>query len=259
MDPYFEHPTLWTGVQQGVIAAMRSALNQTLPAGYVADIGGRVYVVRSERSIYPDVAVKRYPSPSPEPGLSGVVSPVGCDPSWVLPVEVSEVRDVFLEILSTYDTSRVVTAIEFLSPTNKAPGSEGRQLYLTKQGELLTSQTHLIEIDLLRQGEHTVAAPRERLLELGTWDYLVTLHPHETPEHYEVWPIHLRQRLPRIRVPLTGDDPDVVLDLQETFDRCYEEGAYARRIDYRRDPPVPLSPEDAEWASALLRERGLRD
>jgi Protein of unknown function (DUF4058) len=259
MDPYLEHPTLWTGVQQGEIGAMRSALNQALPAGYVADIGERVYVVRSERSIYPDVAVKRLPSASPEPGRMQGAAGAGCDPPWVLPVEVSQVREVFLEILSTYDTSRVVTVIEFLSPTNKAPGSEGRQLYLTKQNELLTSQTHLIEIDLLRQGEHTVAAPRERLLELGTWDYLVTLHPHETPEHYDVWPILMRQRLPRIRVPLTSGDPAVVLDLQETFDRCYDEGAYARRIDYRRDPPVPLSPEDAEWAAALLRERGLRD
>jgi hypothetical protein len=49
------------------------------------------------------------------------------------------------------------------------------------------------------------------------------------------------------------------LDLQEVFNRCYDEGACARRPDYRREPPTPLENDDAEWADALLRERGLRD
>jgi hypothetical protein len=50
----------------------------------------------------------------------------------------------------------------------------------------------------------------------------------------------------------------VVLELQPVFDRCYDEGPYARRVDYRREPPVPLTRADAEWADQLLRERGLR-
>lgn len=68
----------------------------------------------------------------------------------------------------------------------------------------------------------------------------------------------VRQRLPRVRVPLTGDDPDVVLDLQAVFDRCYDAAAYARSLDYRQPPVPPLRPADAEWADALLREKGLR-
>ncbi|MCS7264475.1 MAG: DUF4058 family protein [Armatimonadetes bacterium] len=32
----------------------------------------------------------------------------------------------------------------------------------------------------------------------------------------------------------------MVLDLQAVFDRCYDEGAYARRIDYHREPAVAL-------------------
>ncbi|MGH8059710.1 MAG: DUF4058 family protein, partial [Candidatus Entotheonellia bacterium] len=75
---------------------------------------------------------------------------------------------------------------------------------------------------------------------------------------YEVWAVSLRQRLPRIRVPLADDDPDVVLDLPAVFDRCYDAAAYARRLDYRREPPTPLEADDAAWAEALLRERGLR-
>ena len=49
-----------------------------------------------------------------------------------------------------------------------------------------------------------------------------------------------------------------MLDLQAVFDRCYEAAAYARRLDYRRDPPLSLGQADAAWVTALLRERGLR-
>ena len=53
----------------------------------------------------------------------------------------------------------MVTTIEVLSPRNKTAGSEGRKLYRQKQREILSSDTHLLEIDLLRAGQHTVAAP----------------------------------------------------------------------------------------------------
>ena len=68
----------------------------------------------------------------------------------------------------------------------------------------------------------------------------------------------LRQRLPRIRVPLASGDPDIVLDLQAVFDHCYDAAAYTRRLDYHRDPPISLRQDDAAWVAALLRERGLR-
>ncbi|MGH3577865.1 MAG: DUF4058 family protein, partial [Mycobacterium sp.] len=58
--------------------------------------------------------------------------------------------------------------IEVLSPANKAAGSEGRRLYLAKQRQLLESQTHLLEIDVLRQGEHTAAPPLDWLLNRAT-------------------------------------------------------------------------------------------
>ncbi|MCS6863297.1 MAG: DUF4058 family protein [Abditibacteriales bacterium] len=115
----------------------------------------------------------------------------------------------------------------------------------------------MIEIDLLRTGAHTVALPRERLLRHRTWDYLVSLH-RGGGNRFEVWAFTLRQRLPRFSVPLANGDPDVVLDLQAVFDRCYDAGGYARRVDYRREPPTPLQGDDAMWADALLREKGLR-
>jgi hypothetical protein len=45
---------------------------------------------------------------------------------------------------------RLVTAIEVLSPTNKR--GEGRIEYAAKRQSIMRSDTHLIEIDLLRAG-----------------------------------------------------------------------------------------------------------
>jgi len=231
-------------------------LNRLLPDGYVADIGERLYILQPEveRHIYPDVMVLEQPSLPRRAEAATAVA----DLPLVLTLEPVEMREVFVQIFSLRE-GNVVTVIEVLSPSNKTPGHEGRQLYLAKQQEILRSRTHLIEIDLLRQGEHTVAAPREALLQRGVrWDYLVCLHRGGQGRRYEVWPIRVKQRLPRILVPLAEGDPDVVLDLQGVFDRCYDEGAYVRWVDYRRELPVPLQEEDADWANALLRERGLR-
>jgi hypothetical protein len=194
--------------------------------------------------------------PIPEQQQGSTAAVLTSDPPWVLTVEPVEVREVFIEILTVGDASRVVTVIEVLSPSNKAANSEGRQLYVTKQQEILPSSTHLIEIDLLRYGEHTVAAPRGNLIARGGWDYLICLHRGGQRGRYEVWAMTLRQRLPRIRVPLADGEPDIGLDVQAVFDRCYNEGAYARRLDYRGEPSTPLAETDPTWASALLRERG---
>jgi hypothetical protein len=69
----------------------------------------------------------------------------------------------------------------------------------------------------------------------------------------------VRERLPRIWVPLEEGVPDLVLDLQAVFDRNYDIGNYARHTDYTKDPVPPLEGEDAEWMAILLREKGLRE
>ena len=259
MDPYMEHPALWPGVHQGLITFMWSALNSLLPSRYVASIGERLYVVQSERDIYPDVMVLEHPAAPQSTQQHTVGASVTMDPPWVVTLEAVEMREVFIEILAVGEESQVVTVIEVLSPANKTAGSEGHHLYLTKQHEILASQTHLLEIDLLRRGEPTIAAPRDSVRRRGQWDYLTCLHRGGQGQRYEIWAITVRQRLPRIAVPLAHGDADVALDLQAVFDRCYDEGAYARRIDYRHVPPVPLGEDDSRWADVLLRERELRE
>lgn len=258
MDPYLENPPRWGGVHIGLMAHACSRLNELLPPGYAADMGERVWIVRPERNVDPDVAVVRAPIPRPRASQAAARGAATADPPWVVTVDGVEMREVFVNITCVDEPDVVVAALEVLSPTNKKPGTEGRELYLKKQEEILSSTTHFLEIDLLRTGAYTVAAPRALLLEKGGWDYIVSLHRAHQGGRFEVWPTRLRARLPRVAVPLLDGDPDVVLDLQEVLDKAYDDGPYRRRVDYRRDPPVPLEPDDAAWADALLRERGLR-
>ncbi len=127
MDPYLENPVLWSGVHQGIIGCARAAHNAVLPPRYVADIGERVYVVQSDRSIYPNVVVFEQPlplMPPARPGGGTMVAKVG-DPPLILTIEPAEIREVFIKILPVGEEERVVTVIEVLSPSNKTSGSEG--------------------------------------------------------------------------------------------------------------------------------------
>jgi Flp pilus assembly pilin Flp len=165
-----------------------------------------------------------------------------------------EIREVFLEIFDKEDLP--VTGIEFLSPTNKS-GSKGRELYVQKQEELAEEGVHLVEVDLLRGGRHVLAVPEAVVAELKPWDYLVNLARRQS-DTFEFYPVQLRQRLPRIRVPLKVGDDDAVLDLQEVANRAYDNGPYPERLAYDSDPVPPLNDEDAQWADEILRSKGLR-
>ncbi|HET6387572.1 MAG TPA: DUF4058 family protein [Armatimonadota bacterium] len=259
MDPYLEDPATWPDVHQGLIAAVRADLNRSLPRGYVAHAGERVYIAQPERSIYPDVVVFRRPSNPPGSALpvqSGAAAVA--DPPVLVSVYPEEVRELFIEIRAVKQPDRVVTTIAILSPSNKTPGSQSRDQYLQKRAELLCSNTHLIEIDLLRAGVRPFLPPAETNKESEPWDYLVSLHRAGDGVHFAVWGIPLLHRLPRITVPLADADPDVILDLQAAFDRCYDEGSYNKWIDYSAKPSAPLSPENARSIDHLLREKGLR-
>ena len=82
-------------------------------------------------------------------------------------------------------------------------------------------------------------------------DYRVVLSRYEQRPHVSLWPIRLRDRLPRIPVPLRAPDADVWLDLQEALHRVDDAAGYA---DYlaTMSPQPPLHPEDAAWADSLM-------
>jgi len=255
MDPYLEDPLLWASVHHLFISQIGTTLNELLPSGYIAAFGERVLVAGPDRDIYPDVLVKEgvWDGGVVSSSNAGAATAVS-DAPWVISVTSDEVVETFVEIRALAENQRVVTTIEVLSPRNKTAGSEGRQLYRQKQREILASDTHLLEIDLLRLGQHTVAAPREALLRRGDYHYLVSLSRGDRRHECEVWGIPLSSQLPRVRVPLTGHAPDVILTLQRVFQQVYEAGAFERVLDYSQQPRTPLPKTDGEWVRELLQK-----
>jgi hypothetical protein len=117
-----------------------------------------------------------------------------------------------------------------------------------KQRELLDGAVHLVEMDLLRGGEHATAVPKDlALTEAGP-----SVRRFDRQDEFLVYPIGLEQRLPTIDLPLLPDDPGVPLDLQALLDRAYDAGPYRREIRYGEDAFVPpLRPDQAAWAAAI--------
>src|SRR6266436_8389369 len=64
MDPYLEHPTLWPGVHNGLIAALQLALAPQLRPRYYIALEERVYVTEPAQRAFvgrPDLAVVGHP------------------------------------------------------------------------------------------------------------------------------------------------------------------------------------------------------
>jgi hypothetical protein len=259
MDPYLEDPTLWPDVHQRLITYTADALQPEVRPRYHARIGERLYVVQPPHSMYPDVVLVRRPRAVRE---AEVVAPVAdmdtveADTPVVLAIPPVEHREPFVEIVHTAG-GEVITVIEVLSPANKMAG-EGHRLYRRKQQEILDSPAHLVEIDLLSEGLHTVAISEEALTSLKERRYLVSVNRALERYQFELYPVPLQRRLPRIRIPLREPDPDVVLDLQAVFTRCYGNGGYEDFVDYHRPPPVSLSSEEMAWLESLLGKDQLR-
>ena len=256
MDPYLESPEFFHDVHILLIAQLTEILNTHLPEGFSARMEERVYV-GSDEPYDPDVAVLRLSSAPNVPIASSTVA-VAARPTAAprrIPLAVWEERLQHIEIVTARGRRRVVTAIEVLSPVNKR--GKGREQYLEKQRALLQSPVHLIEIDLLRGGQHSVAADATLLREETEWDYLVCLH-RSGAGVVECWDIRLPEPLPEIPVPLTSDQPDLMVDLQAAFDALYDKGPFRREIDYTTSPTPRFKSETATWAEQLLREKKLR-
>lgn len=132
----------------------------------------------------------------------------------------------------------------------------GMDLYVAKQSELLASQTHLVEIDLLRLGNHVLAVPEARARARRAYHYLINVNRAANGrEEYEFYPRRLPDRLPKVRIPLADDDPDAVLDLQAVVAQAYETGGYEELLDYAASCRPPLSADDQSWADEEIATR----
>lgn len=257
MDPYLEHPAFFPGIHDGLIFCLREALQPKLPEPYYAEFNDRLWVEVSQRPIEPDVNIlRRNEETGRETGGGVAVDALTGVQPVIVTVPHDEHREPYLEIFARIEgQERIVTTIEVLSLSNKTRGSKGRKLYRRKQREVLAGETNLVEIDLLRGGEHTTAVPLAwAVRKAGAFDSHICIHRPDEFEDYVVYPIRLRDRLPEFAIPLLPGDGTVSVDLQALLDRSYDTGPYQRRLRYAEvTPEPPLRPEDAEWAAGLLR------
>jgi hypothetical protein len=154
-------------------------------------------------------------------------------------------------VLRDRQTLRIVTLIELLSPTNKRPGSEGREQYLDKREEILQSRTNLVELDLLRGGQRL---PMQT--ELPPGDYYALVRRGWRRHRAAVYAWTLRQKMPPIPIPLQKDEPEPTLDLQAALDLSYDRAAYQDSLDYSQSLQPPARAEDADWLKEVLRANG---
>jgi len=251
MDPYIERAALWPDFHDRLIAGFCGTLNPLLRPKYAALTQDRLYVIESDRAIFPDVGVIRTRLTGNISSTAAVLEP---DAAVVFELGEEELREPYIEIIEPAAGNRIVTAIEVLSPTNKTRG-EPQDAYIQKRRELWASGVNLVEIDLLRGGEKTVRVPSRRLDELLPWHYLVAI-TRRKPFREEVYPIRLEVRLPRIGIPLSPQDNDVVVDLQAVFTRCWNEGAYPELLRYDEPPLGRLAPDEITWCAARIASQG---
>lgn len=253
MDPYLESPQIWPDVHHGLISGIQAALSPDLRPRYVARVELRVYISDDDdpgrEALVPDVRVE---ATSPRKGtkkLNGAVALAIAEPLIVPSLLDEEIKEAYLKI-THIESEALVTIIEVLSPTNKIRGARGRTSFMEKRSQILNSDVHWVEIDLLRAGVPSVTRPP---LRPSDYRVLVSRAGRRTSARY--WPIGIRQALPVVGIPLRGKDPDVPLDLGEVFRTIYDRAAYDLSLDYRKEPQPPLEGEDAKWARDLLRGR----
>ncbi|HLQ47266.1 MAG TPA: DUF4058 family protein [Planctomycetaceae bacterium] len=262
MDPYLE--AHWGDVHHRFVIYASDQIQPQLPADLRARVEERVSIESPSDgnwNVIPDVRVVERPTAKSrrrdEGGGVAVAEPEVAELAQPLLLEFQDdpITEGFIEIVEAGSRQKVITVIEVLSETNKRSGKD-RKKYLRKRKQLRRARINLVEIDLLRSGRRLPPLDAYGLPDSHQTPYCVlTMRARQEPLEY--YRVPLRERLPKVPIPLRTTDKDVVLDLQALFDLSYANGRYDD-IDYTREPNPPLEPDDAAWADRLLREKRLR-
>ena len=253
MDPYLE--SRWLGVHSSLNVYAGDALNQRLPPGLLARAEERAIVAgddQESRYVIPDVSL--FERGLAEPSWASGDASVGVAESVCVLLKQVEIKQRYLEIRDARSGGRVITVIEFVSPTNKRSG-DGLTKYCQKQQECHDGGVNLVEIDLTRAGDRSLIMPIARLKWRDRTTYQAWLSRANDRDRGWAFRLPLTERLPSIPIPLRPTDQDVLLELQPLIDQVYEKGRYSEDIDYSEPLDPPLSPPENEWAVQLLAAR----
>ena len=230
------------------LPAAAEAIGIQVQPDYIVKIDEHVYVhelpAGSRRLLgRADLAVTpTYPAHEPPRSAVGLLDA----PARVLLPAVDIDSESFIEIRDRR-SRELVCVVELLSPANNRPGPD-REQYLAKRGRILSSPSHLVEIDLLRIGDPMPSEDRPACT------YSIAVSRVEDRPVAGFWPVGLRDPLPVIPIPLRPPHPDAQLDLQALVHRVHDAAGYQYYI-YEGMPAPPLEPDDAAWALELVSRR----
>jgi hypothetical protein len=133
-----------------------------------------------------------------------------------------------------------ITRFELLSPGNKPPGAHHSQ-YVVKRRETLYAGLRLVEIDLLH--ESRPAVPRilsypDREPNASAYTLLVSdPRPNVETGKTAIYSVHVNAPLPRVRVPLDGED-SIIVDFNAAYHLLLERRRLFREVlvDYTHEP-----------------------
>ena len=253
-DPYLE--AHWLDVHTKLVAYSADALNARLPDDLIARTKERVAIESDDqppRHVSPDVRVLE------AVGAGGVAESGNAAGSALAPYRlvalVEPITERFIEIIDMTG-ERLITVIEFASPTNKR--GKGLEAFIDKRDKLLAGGVNVVEIDLIRSGDWREMLGWHRCPPEARSLYRATIRVPDEPMAVYLQPIFLRKPLPAVRIPLRPSEAPIELELQPLLDQAYHNGRYARTIDYTRPPDPPLEVDDAAWADELLGRAGKR-
>jgi hypothetical protein len=242
MNPYLEKLEMWSDFHDRFLVHAAEALTAQARPHFIISIAEHLFVQDPDGGdgdeFIGDVSASLGQDPPSGAALATIPAPVRVR----LP-DAEPDRLTYLEVRDRQN-QRVVAVIELLSPTNKKAGRDRRQ-FVRKRNEFLASDLVYVELDLLRGWSRM---PLIGLPECAY--YAMVSRPLERPEA-GIWPIQLRERLPKIPIPLIEDAKEPVIDIQELVHKIYDSAGYEDFI-YRHDPEPPLSPVDAAWAKEII-------
>ena len=251
MNPYLEHRHIWPGFHNRLIAILAEELGPQVPGNYRVDIEERVEIdgpfgpPPDLAFMIPDALVTDEPTgqpsrPSETMGATAVATSTVED--YAIRVRMPrEVKVNWLRI-ETIPNREVVTIVEVLSPTNKAPGGE-RNRYERKREVIVGSGANLVEIDLLRRGqpmplETPPPASDYRILVCEGWKRPSAL----------LYPFNVQQAIPPFLLPLLPEDDPLQVDLGPIIDRMHHTARYGQVARYHEPPPEPaFAAEVVKW------------
>ena len=255
MNPYLETAPWWREIHNTLISEIRYFLREALPINYLVTIEERATVIHNP----PEDPPRRY-AIIPDITIAGSgnqeLADSGRTDGQAITVALPDVYPAYERYIHirTENRNEVITIIEILSPTNKHPG-RGRDNYLQKRNQILNSSaTHLVEIDLLRDGD-----PMPVIGYDGGEPYRLMVSRNELRPSANLYPFALQAKIPEVLIPLLNADDEPTLALGEILNDIYLRGYLGRALDYRVDPVGPLSQNDRTWIDQLLREKGFRN